>query len=188
MRCFMTPEVPVMPEGLEIPEEIASYQAPAAMSEDITSFEVTLDGAVYKIPAPVRAFLDNGWILQQADDEMVDDDDYTYGVLRKGNQVMDTVLYNITEEEQSVFNCVVSQVAVSDIDCAGLEMILPGGIKRGDTEEALVAALDGVPYEVDDESSMFTYYEIEADVLQDVTIAVDKETGLVYQLEVEFWP
>ena len=67
-------------------------------------------------------------------------------------------------------------------------MILPGGIKRGDTEEALVAALDGVPYEVDDESSMFTYYEIEADVLQDVTITVDKETGLVYQLEVEFWP
>ena len=61
------------------------------------------------------------------------------------------------------------------------------GITMGMTEDELVAALEGVDYELDSEgSNYFNYYEIEIEEYRSYyTILVNKEEKVVTSIEVE---
>lgn len=57
----------------EVPEIRTNYQTPAALGSDFMDPEVEFMGNLYRLPAPVSAFLDNGWEMKDvAEDAFVE--------------------------------------------------------------------------------------------------------------------
>ncbi len=66
MQNFVAPEgFDVGEASDEVPEEIAAYQAPTELGDDLLSYRVELDGALYQLPCPVSALLENGWTIDE---------------------------------------------------------------------------------------------------------------------------
>lgn len=57
------------PVSQQVPAIVESYQAPQAVGESLDSFALSYAGCLYQLPAPVSAFLDNGWTLVEDDSE-----------------------------------------------------------------------------------------------------------------------
>ena len=52
---------------------MTNYQTPAALGSDFMDPEVEFMGNLYRLPAPVSAFLDNGWEMKDvAEDAFVE--------------------------------------------------------------------------------------------------------------------
>lgn len=171
----------------EVPESVRAYEAPEELGEDLLTFRVKLDGAIYQLPAPVQAFVDNGWKLGSiGETKIAARDAYFFGVeLRKGGLNMSTALYNDDAKAMIPEYCLISEVEASAD--SGLTLELPKGITLGMDKAALEQALEGEAYEAS-ESSMFTYYELRVKSQQEVEILVGIESGKVEKISVQMVP
>lgn len=164
-------------------DEEKAYTAPAELGTELLSFQVNYGDALYVLPAPFSAFVQNGWKLME--DEIVPAQSTARVEMRLQNQTLRTYVYNPSEKAAFAHNCLVTGVE-QDVNGVDIDLELPGGVKLGDPGEELeqYAALSP---ETDDGSSLFTYYTY-GEYGQSVTILVNKETGLVSKIEVENCP
>ncbi len=171
-------------------EEVLAYEAPGELGDDPMSFVVEYAGDLYRLPAPVSAFLENGWTLKEVQsDAVVCGGDYGWVTLMKDNQELSASMQNYSPDAAAIVNCFVTSVESDDMG-ADLPLNLPGGIARDMTEGDLLSALEGMGYETDNDSDYFTYYKLQdPDGLWDyVKIRVSKETGTVTSIEVSHEP
>ena len=171
-------------------EEVLAYEAPEELGDDPMSFAVEFAGDLYQLPAPVSAFIENGWTLKEKDSDMVVfGGDYGWATLMKDNQELSVTVQNYNANAVTIHNCFVTSVESDDMG-PDLPLTVPGGITRDMTEEDLLAALEGMEYETDGDSDYFTYYKLQdPDELWDyVEIRVDKDTGTVTAIEVSHEP
>ncbi|MCD7840909.1 MAG: hypothetical protein LUG56_00385 [Lachnospiraceae bacterium] len=160
----------VEPDGYDVgevsdqePESVMAYVKPDSLSDDLTAYEIELDGAVYTLPVPVSALLEDGWeIVEDDSDPMVEAHYYGWIYLRKDNQTFSTTVTNEEDYATLPEYCWIEELTVGgytlDMDGA-----LPGGVRIGMTEEEFLAILEeaGMEYEVRDSSS-FRYYTYNA--------------------------
>lgn len=178
-------------------EAVLAYVAPTEMSDDPLDYVFELAGDLYQLPAPVSAFLANGWTLQQEGSKagsVVMGYDYGYATLMKDGETLSVSINNYDPNAQVVENCFVTDITFYSSDDFGLK--LPYEITFEMTGDELVAALDSIPkdilpqYDVDDDSDLATYYTIVDmdDEYQGIKIAVDKEDNTISWLEIEHEP
>lgn len=177
-------------------EAVLAYEAPEAMSDDPLDYVFELAGDLYKLPAPVSAFIENGWTLKKegGDTGVVMGYDYDYATLMKDGEDMSVSINNYDPNAQVVENCFVTDITFYSSDDFGLK--LPYEITFEMTGDELVAALDSIPkdilpqYDVDDDSDLATYYTIVDmdDEYQGIKIAVDKDDNTISWLEIEHEP
>ncbi len=177
-------------------EAVLAYVAPTEMSDDPMDYVFELAGDLYKMPAPVSAFIANGWTLKKegGDAGIVAGYDYGYATLTKDGDDLAVSINNYDPNAQVIENCFVTDITFYSSSPFGLK--LPYEISFEMTGDELVAALDSIPkdilpkYEVDDDSDLATYYTIVDidDEYQGIKIAVDKEDGAVSWLEIEHEP
>jgi len=127
-------------------ERELNYKAPAELGSDIKSFNVMIDGDVYHIPAPLSAFLDNGWQISEKNLEYLpgktSSRNFTFSFgnifqLRKGDKYIDlSDLYNYSKKPLVIENCFV--VSVWSYGTRSIDIVLPGGITIGSTESELL--------------------------------------------------
>lgn len=60
------------PEGFDkgsvstdVPDIVRNYKAPTALDGDFMEPDVEFMGDFYRLPAPVSAFLSNGWVMKE---------------------------------------------------------------------------------------------------------------------------
>jgi len=171
----------------EVPESVKSYKAPTELTDDILSFNAKYDGVLYNMPAPISELEKNGWILQDAPKDDIPSRSFQSGIiLRKGNQILRTAIYNNSDKATSAENCFVTEIICDEIT-TNVSLELPKGITVGSTKEAVEAAYAGTKVNKSD-SSIFEYCTYTKKVQQEVSIAIKKETGKVSKISVKYVP
>lgn len=172
-------------------EEVQVYTAPEELGTDPLSFAVEYAGALYQMPAPVSAFLHNGWTLQEEDsDGAVIGKGFGWVSLLKDDQELYTTVRNYSPAAAAIENCFVTSVE-SNMNGTCLPMTVPGGVTVGMAAGDVPAALEGVNYELDDTSSeYFVYYTVvsEDSSWDSVKITVDRQTNTVSGIAVSYEP
>ena len=156
----------VAPEGFdageasdEVPEDIAAYQAPTELGDDLLSYTVELDGSLYQLPCPVSALLENGWTIDENNsDQVISAGSFGWVALVKEGFSFSEMVSNDAAYATSPENCWIESLSAGDYGME-VEMNLPGGYTIGMSEDDLIAALeaDGIAYEVEDSGS-YRYY------------------------------
>ena len=191
MRCLTEPED--LEEDVvsqEIPEFVTQYQAPAELGEDLSSCIAEIDESLYKIPAPVSVFLENGWKLSYNDNsEVIAGKDSGYGYsLIKDNQRFGIDVRNYDENATTVENCFVVEIHNDDFST-----VIPVNLQKGITFNMntadLESALEGTLYEKKEYSSLNSYFiPSYDDKYYGTTITVDKEEDRIVKISIHRSP
>ena len=191
LRNFIETEDDKTSTNTERPEYLNSYKAPTTMGNDLKSAVVKIEGDLYQLPAPVSAFLNNGWtISQQSGDVVAGGRDYIQ--VEKDGKKLELNIANYSEYQTTVENCVVYKVSLNDYGKANADVSIGStaqpitlGTAKADVEAAVSDDFDCTEGNY---SYSYSYYEYEdyKDMERDfnVTIRVDKETHKVSSFDV----
>ncbi len=171
------------PVSEDVPQYILDYEAPAELGEDITGFVVSFNGDLYKLPAPISAFVANGYAFQSAKVESVPAKDSPYGgvVLTKDNQNYKFYTRNYADVAVLPENCAVYEIEVSSYD--EYELILPGNIQKGMAKADLEALIGSLGFERTEQDKYWRYY-FKDDNRNTIEIIVSKENEQISGIEV----
>lgn len=169
-----------------VPDLVKEYKAPKSLGNDFYAYTAQLEGVVYTLPCPVAVLLENGFTIDTSkSDEVVAAGRSGWISLRYNNQTLRTMVENYADYATTVENCFVLSME-SSIYGPEFDLILPGKIEVGSSEDAVKKAVVGFDCEVETSDSGYTYYEI-ADpakgVLDRYTIIV--KDGSVISVEIE---
>lgn len=189
----------VEPEGFdagsvseEVPADVAAYEAPTELGDDLFSYVVEMDGTLYQLPCPASVFVENGWKIDEdnTEESISAKSSGWVAFIKEGNSFND--LARNSEDYATIpENCWIESLSAGDYGME-ISMKLPGGIEIGTTEEELLAALDaaGIPYEKD-EGSSYTCYTIGEDTWNGISFYTCPEEdctihtpGAIYKIEV----
>lgn len=169
-----------------VPAVVGLYTAPTELGENPLSHVIEIDGALYQLPVPVSALIENGFaIMPDKTDAVAKGADSAWVTLIKNNQQMRTLAYNYSENATNIENCFIVDVSVGESGC-NLPSTLPLGITIGMSQEDLLAILSDMEYLTDEGSSYIVYQLADNERARNaISIYVNKETGNVYKFEVE---
>lgn len=158
----------------EVPESVLAYEKPEELTDDMSEYQILLDGEVYALPVPVSVMIADGWELDENDSDMeVMAESSGWVTLRKGGQEIRELARNEEGYATIPQNCWVEELTVGGYTLEA-EGMLPGGIEQGMPEEEFIRILEdnGVEYEAS-ESGDYVYYNYS-----------EKEYGQSYQVVV----
>lgn len=131
----------------ETPDIVTSYVAPTALGEDMLDPQVEFCGDLYSLPAPVSAFLDNGWqFVDATDDQYVDGRGLDHIKMVKDNQTVSFSVYNEIKDAALLKNCFVESLSVGTYDSDALSLNISGGISLGTSRADIEAAANAKGY------------------------------------------
>jgi len=169
----------------DLPLAVLAYVAPTDLGDSWDTFYVRLAGELYSIPAPVQAFVDNGWIIEGDPNEMIPaNTSMSLMRLRHGNQVMRINVNNYDNQAQPLSHSFVTRVEFSHTG-AVLPIEIPGGITENSTLDDVFDAL-GEPNNDADNNNFrtLTYGSIWRQVV--ITFLID--SGDLHSIVVEHAP
>lgn len=149
------------------------------LSDNWMDFQVLLNDELYTLPAPVSAFEENGWTLENdGDDDTLEPNQYTLSrSLKKGDMQVYVQIINLGIDELPVTKCLVGQISLDDYQAKkGATLTVATGITLGSSLEEVEAAygLPGYTYE----GSSITY-RYESGSYDRTEFRFDGETKLV---------
>jgi len=165
-----------------LPEIAQGYVAPTALGSDWTIGIVELNGDLYQLPAPVGAFLANGWELVSDNEMLPAGNTRVMRDIRSGNQVMRANIKNYDRVEQPLVDGFVTTVEFSHHFWVG-NIALPGGITENSTYDEVMAVFG--EYRRREESGSFTFYEFGDSLRERVNVAFRNEDGSIHSISME---
>lgn len=169
-----------------VPELVEAYKAPKSLGDDFYAYTAQMEGVVYSLPCPVSVLLDNGFTIDKANsDSEVAAGGNGWLNLRYNNQTLHTMVENYADYATIVENCFVVSMESSAFG-PEFDLVFPGGIKIGDSEDVVKKATASFNCEVETSDSGFTYYEVfdpDGSSLDSYTIII--EDGSVCSMEVQ---
>lgn len=157
----------------EVPDIVSNYKAPTALGGDFMEPDVEFMGSLYRLPAPVSAFLDNGWVMKDvAEDAFLEGGGLEFIEMMKENQTARFSVYNLTENATSIENCFVTELSFGSYDPEILELKLSENITLGADKNELLTKASERGYLYDAKDNYLTIYP-------------DKDSKLDHY--VEFW-
>lgn len=170
----------------EVPEAISKYKAPAELGDDLYSFNVEYDGALYTLPAPVAEFEKNGWKVDEKNSDVtVKAQSIGWITMKKAGSELRVMAKNYSDKATGIKNCFVTSVKAASYG-PDLTVKLPNGIERGMSEADLQAAVKDVNFETSEEGS-YTYYQIYKNTKLDSIVLYVKD-GKVDTVEISNSP
>lgn len=143
----------------ETPDIVTAYEVPSSLGDDFLQPVVEYCGDLYQLPAPVSAFVENGWELQDVTDEdYVAGSDLAFIDMSRDNQTVHFSVYNETENAVTVNNCFVRELGAGTYDNETITIKLSGGITLGASKADLIAAAEEKGYLYEDEDDYLTIY------------------------------
>lgn len=143
----------------EIPDIVTNYKAPTALGGDYMEPDVEFMGSLYRLPAPVSAFLENGWEMKDVpEDAFVEGGGLQFIEMMKENQTVRFSVYNLTENATAIENCFVTELSFGTYDPENLALKLSEGITLGADKAELIAKAEERGYLYEDEDNYLTIY------------------------------
>lgn len=176
IRNFEKPEDFVNGEvSKEIPEMVTKYEAPKALTSNLTDSIVEYFGDLYRLPAPVSVFLANGWeIMDASDDAYVAGGSIAFIDLMKDNQKVHTAIYNDTDMATAYENCMIHELDYYEYEEGPIDMKLSGDVVLGDDVEDIIEEASEEGYYIDNR-------------VADGSLTIAKNEDVKYKEYIEFW-
>lgn len=144
----------------EVPELVKAYQAPESLGDDFYAYTVEMEGVVYSLPCPVSVLVENGFTINtEGSDSEVAAGGVGWVDLTYNNQTLHTMVKNYADYATIVENCFAVSMK-SSVNGPKFDLVFPGGIKVGDSEDAVKKATAKFNCETETSDSGFTYYEV----------------------------
>ncbi|MGI6007880.1 MAG: hypothetical protein ACOX8E_10370 [Ruminococcus sp.] len=162
--------------------EVEQYQSPLDVTDNLMDFTVEYGGSIYQLPAPVSAFTEDGWeIDEESSDEAVKSGKYGYVTLMRGGQNFYAVVYNYGDGITAVNNCFVTSVH-GDLVTTKVPIRVARGITLGMPKEDFLAAIEGLDWEEtpgqDGNTTVFTFYQNE-EKLNYTEVTLDNDLAMI---------
>jgi len=161
---------------------------PSELSDDLYSFQISIDGTVYQFPMWYADFAATGWTYtKDAEAESLTSNQYTVAeTWEKDGYKIYTQFANLTMNAAPFSKCIVAGITLEDYylkDCPWA-IILPKGIQYGvATRDNIIAAYGNPTSEYD--GSMYYKMTYEYDRYREINLYVYKETGTLDKIELE---
>jgi len=149
----------------EVTEKERNYIVPAALGDDLSSFIVEIYGDLYRIPAPVSAFMDNGWEVDREHSWSIPTESIPrqreahHFTLIRGSERFPVTLFNFGDKLLTVERCFVVRFDIYSDQSENIRR--PGGITVGTPERRLIELLGDMSenlYEDSPTSRIYTYH------------------------------
>ena|GEM_PF-2154472 len=170
----------------DFPAAVSTYETPTELGGDWWSFTLRVDGDLYRLPAPMAAFLDNGWTLHH--------DGITIGptavgfamrINRDGN-FMRAWFTNYDTYHRPVAHTFVTRLDFDFQDPdTSIPIELPGGITEHSTIEEMIAVF-GAPADFSEDGDEISYYF--GTEYAGITVIVHRNTGAIQEISVIYRP
>lgn len=165
----------------------ASVNTPSELSDDIYSFQVSIDGVVYQFPMWASDFEALGWTYKGDLSQTLSSNQYTTTeVWKRESGSVYTRLANLSMNTVTFAESMVAGITLDEYQLrkCDWEIVLPKGIQYGvSTSEDIIAAYGKPSYEYDGEQFYKLGYEY--DYHQKIYLYVSKETGVLNQIDIE---
>lgn len=173
----------------DVPEIVSKYQAPEAMSDDLSDFIVNYGDVLYRLPAPVSEFEANGWkVLEDKSETQVAGRGFGWVTMTKDNQKLKVLANNYSDQATSIHNCFVTTV-LSDDYTTKTPLTIARNITIGMSKEALENALSGIEYTTEEGSTSICYkVSVGNRTMDRYEIYTHKSDSKVYKIEADNTP
>jgi len=180
----------------EITNKEESYITPVELGEDLTSFNIQIDGDLYRFPAPLSAFLNNGWEF----DTRVSWDDPPEGIpaarrlrlyLVRGDISLYVDVFNFSDKLLALERCFVVRLDINiDIESVSSVVNLPGNINVGTKESVLSEYFETELYDQNTEYILTEYmakaqYQFRPYAYQGHIDNTDAYDGITFYVDIE---
>lgn len=166
--------------------ETTPATAPSELSDDIYSFQVSVDGTVYQFPMWAKDFAALGWTYDGDDSQTLTSNQYTVAeTWVKGDLEVYTSLINLSMNEVTYKDAAVGGITFDEYDLkdTNVQIVLPKGIQFGvSTRDDIIAAYGEPTDEYD--GSMYYNMTYEYDYYQEIDLYVYKESGTLDKIEI----
>lgn len=172
----------------ETPDIKPAANVPGELSDDIYSFQVSVNGTVHQFPMWFSDFEALGWTYAEDDlDAMLTSNQYSPSERweRDGVTVY-AELANLSMNSIALKDAMVAGITFDKyyMDECDWEILLPGGIQYGiSTRDDIIAAYGDPSDEY--EGDMYYKMTYDYDYYQDIELYVYKESGVLQQIEIE---
>lgn len=169
-----------------VPEAVKNYQAPTELGDDLYVYNIEIEGNLYTLPFPVSALLDNGFTIKESGSDMeIGAGSYGWVELVYNNQSFSCIVDNYADYATIAENCFVTSFE-SDEYFSDFDVTIPGGLKRGDSENTLLDVIKNFNYDVET-SGDYTYYSIyKPDDEYGSSFDIRVKEGVIVGIEVEY--
>lgn len=157
----------------------------AALSDDWKDYQIQIDGQIYQFPMMYSDFTALGWTTDEDEGLELEPNQYTMVYFTKDDVEAAAYALNLGMNTMPVQECIIGGM---DIDTYywGLTsgtVTLPGGIVRGEADEAAIEAAYGTP---SDTYEGETYFQMtyETDYNSSVEMQVYKESGVLESIDI----
>ncbi len=121
----------------EVPDYLSEYKAPTSSAKNLSEPVITIEGELYRMPAPLSQFVDNGWSITQKPGSVTAGGNA--GVtLKKGSKTLSVQVVNLADYQTTAENCAVWMVSVYDYDNLSVDF---AGIGIGSDKSAVEKAI-----------------------------------------------
>ena len=169
VRYMVYGDIDLAETNTDVPEYLSTYVAPTELGGDINSGVIEIDKKLYRLPAPVSEFVDDGWEIADKPDAIISSGNYN-ATLKKDGKSISVTLKNLSDYQTVAENCAVISVRIeSDVSAN-----LAGGPYIGCSKS--LADIVGDEFEVSKLSSYYHYTYSKYDPHIYVSFMVDKES------------
>lgn len=154
--------------------DVLAYTVPSGLGTNIAKGTFQIEGDLYQFPAPLAAFIDNGWQIQSTEFYLyyLDPGEERGIELNRNGKSLNLYVRNDGTIRGPIQNCFTSQIYES--------LTLPGGVQTGISRSALLKALHNTNYTVDGDNRE---YKIKCeDQKHEISIHVDDYDNQVIQI------
>lgn len=175
-------------EAVKVEEtsKVEKNESSSQKSDDLYSFEITLNGKVYTLPADYSEFEKNGWNFDSINsDKKVAPNQYTLGeVMKNGKAQVYAKLVNTEKDELPLKQCKIGGIKLDSFDSKyGATLVLPKGISFNSTKDDVINAYGNPTRSNELDTQIYMTYEVGS--YQSVKITIDKKSNKVYSMDVE---
>lgn len=182
----------VQPEGFDIgtvstetPERVLAYTAPPELSATVLESQVKYCGDLYTLPAPVSAFIENGWeLLDMTEESFLTGGGGTYVYMMRDNQKEGFYISNYEEYAVTPENGFIEALDVSDYTSDYFSLEVSGNLTLGMNKSAFIAAAEENGYLYDEETDSLDIYK-SVDTRYDTCLNVEFTDDVATYIEYE---
>ena len=191
--------------GNETTEKELSYKAPTELGDDLLSFTIKLEGDLYKLPAPMSAFLDNGFTITDPPPSYLTSTliykylpgmtgtrprglflslSQSYIYLKKGNITYAVDAFNYSDKPLVIEKCFVTGIQDPSDHKETADFVLPGDITFGTSENILLDKFGNILEKIKYSGDGLGYRYTNDRMGQQIDILLDFNTKLVNSIEI----
>ena len=167
-------------------KDIEKAETVEGLSDDLYSFQFSLDGKVYTLPCEFKELQDNGWEIEDyTEDFKLAPNQYSIGTyITKDGISLSTGFINFSKNEVTLDQCSIGEISIDEyLEDKHADFSIAKGIKVGSTRDEVKAAF-GEPTESyeGDSTDDYTY---STDIYVEAKITIDNKTDKVCGIDLE---